>query len=231
MTTTQSAVRSLPRLPKELAGVRIPDSRLAVEATELVWECSEELLFNHCVRTYVFGGLAAQKLGIAHDVELFYVAAMLHDLGLTARFTGPERFEVDGANAARAFLLERGASERTAALIWDAIALHTSVGIAHLKEPEVALVHLGAGLDVVGSPGNPATVTVRDFPEKTMSDILETLPRLGLIKGLPALFAKILEKKPHTAYFNMMADVARKHVPGFHEPTLTEVMAASGYAD
>lgn len=75
----------------------------------------------------------------------------MHDLGLTERFDAEQRFEVNGADAARAFVLEQGLSDEKAEIVWDAIALHTSIGIAIRKQPEIALVHLGATADLLGS--------------------------------------------------------------------------------
>src|SRR3954451_23843522 len=137
-------------LPREVAGISIPDSAIAVQATDLARESSVPYLFNHVMRSYLFGALIARLDGLQYDPELFYLAAVLHDLGLTDRFAGPRRFEVEGAEAARTFLLTQGVSVDRATRVWDAIALHTSFGIASSKEPEVTLVHTGAGVDVVG---------------------------------------------------------------------------------
>ncbi|MGH6836809.1 MAG: HD domain-containing protein [Methylocella sp.] len=136
--------------PRELAGVAVPDSSLAKAATTLAAEASPTFLFNHCLRTFALGAKAGAKLGLTYDPELFYVAALLHDLGLTPKFEAAERFEVDGADAARAFCLEHGIPPERAERVWDAIALHTTVGIAPRNGPEATLVQLGAGTDVFG---------------------------------------------------------------------------------
>jgi UTP:GlnB (protein PII) uridylyltransferase len=78
--------------------------------------------------------------GLKCDRELLYLGAIMHDLGLTERFDAEQRFEVNGADAARAFVLEHGLSDEKAEIVWDAIALHTSIGIAVRKQPEIALV-------------------------------------------------------------------------------------------
>jgi hypothetical protein len=136
-------------LRREIAGIRIPDSRLALEAEEVVRESSPRCLLNHAFRTYLFGELLGRCRKLKYDSELLFVGAVMNDLGLSEKFAGQERFEVDGADAARTFLAQRGVSEEKNAVVWDAIALHTSVGIADRKQPEIALVHFGAGIDVV----------------------------------------------------------------------------------
>jgi hypothetical protein len=112
-------------------------------------EVSPTFLCHHCIRTFLFSDLLGQRDGLKCDRELLYLGAVMHDLGLTERFDGEQRFEVDGADAARAFVLEHGLSDEKAEVVWDAIALHTSIGIVSRKQPEMALVHLGASADVL----------------------------------------------------------------------------------
>jgi hypothetical protein len=91
-----------------ISGVKIPDSKLAPEAAELVRQYEDELLFNHSVRVYVFGAMRGIRQKLKFDPELLYVAALFHDLGLVDHYhTETKRFEVDGADAAREFLTAR----------------------------------------------------------------------------------------------------------------------------
>src|SRR3954462_1236260 len=91
-----------------VAGVVIPDTALVREVTEYIRDAEDELLFNHSRRVFVFGALQGRRRGLEPDLELLYVGAMFHDIGLTHRARASMgRFEVDGANAARDFLLER----------------------------------------------------------------------------------------------------------------------------
>src|SRR5271170_5420933 len=136
---------------REIAGIRIPDSRLALAALDLVKIESHASIYKHVLRTFVFGGLSARAERIGFDEELFFLGAALHDLGLTERFGAPAgRFEVVGADAAEKFLLGKGVAAERSAVVWEAIALHTSNGIALRRAPEVALVHIGASIDVMG---------------------------------------------------------------------------------
>src|SRR5436190_22456117 len=134
-----------------VAGVRIPDSKLAREATELLREHGTPLLFAHSLRVYLFGALRGRHRNLKVDHELLYFGAVFHDLGLTPRYRSPDRrFEVDSANAARDFLRANGIDEGAAGVVWDAIALHTTPEIPWHKQPEVALVTGGVEADVQG---------------------------------------------------------------------------------
>src|ERR1043165_7741967 len=134
-----------------ISGVRIPDSKLAREATELVRSYENEMLFNHSVRVYVFGAMKGIRQNLKFDSELLYIAALFHDLGLVDHYhTATKRFEVDGADAARAFLTSHGISRAKADLVWQAIALHTTPGIPQYMRPEIALTNAGVLVDVVG---------------------------------------------------------------------------------
>src|SRR5271167_1346123 len=113
-----------------ISGVTIPDSKLAREATELVHDTESPLLFNHSTRVYYFGSLAGKRRGLKFDPELLYMGAMFHDMGLTPRYSSQsDRFEVDGANSARAFLRQHNISQQDIDTVWAAIALHTTPGI------------------------------------------------------------------------------------------------------
>jgi HD superfamily phosphodiesterase len=136
---------------KAIAGIQIPDSKLARAATELVRDTESDLLFHHSTRVYYFGALAGTRKKLKFDPELLYVGAMFHDMGLTKEYgSATERFEVDGANAARDFLRQHAIDEVSIDVVWDAIALHTTPGIPQHKKPEVALVTTGVEMDVLG---------------------------------------------------------------------------------
>jgi len=134
-----------------IAGIKIPDSRLAREATDLVRDTETDLLFHHSRRVFLFGALSGDRKGLFYDPELLYIGAMFHDMGLVKPYSSDsERFEVDGANAAGDFLRRHGIAEASIELVWDAIALHTTPGIPQHKKAEVALVTAGVEMDVLG---------------------------------------------------------------------------------
>jgi hypothetical protein len=135
----------------DILGIRIPDSGLARDITQLIRDTESEMLFQHSRRVYLWGALIGRQQGLKFDPELLYAAAMFHDIGITPHFHGSQlRFEVDGANAARDFLRARGIAESEVEKVWLAIALHTTPGIPEHMHPEIALVQAGAGLDMTG---------------------------------------------------------------------------------
>jgi len=211
-------------MKNEIAGIRIPDSHLAAEATELARETSSPFLFNHVMRTYLFGALIGKRRGLKLDLELFYLGAALHDLGLTERFRGPERFEVDGANAAREFLKQRGVPEETVGVVWDAIALHTVRGVPPYKQPEVALVHAGAGIDVTGRG-------LQDLSAGEVDEVLKAYPRLDFKRVFPQAIADMLASKPETAFYNFAADIAERLILGFQAPNFLDVILAAPFEE
>jgi len=132
-------------------GVSVPDSKIAQEITELVRDTVSPLLFNHSSRVYYFGALAGKRRGLSFDPELLYAGAMFHDMGLAEKHgSATERFEVDGANAARDFLRGHGISQTEIDTVWTAIALHTTPGIPQHMHPVIALVTAGVEMDVLG---------------------------------------------------------------------------------
>src|SRR5215831_18859355 len=128
----------------------IPDSSLAKEATDMLREYSTDLLFNHSIRVYLFPAEQGRQQKLRFDPELLYVASAFHDFGLIKKFSSQnERFEVDGANAARQFLTAHNVPEEQVQTAWEAIALHTTPGVTQYMRPEVALLYSGVGLDVL----------------------------------------------------------------------------------
>src|ERR687891_1476015 len=134
-----------------IAGIPIPSSTIAGEATEFVQDVTTQLLYDHSRRVFLWGSLQGEKLGLEYDPELFYVGAMFHDLGLLEDHRSEhERFEIDGANGARQFLERHGLPEERVMTVWESIALHTTPEVPRYKQPEVWLVTLGVEYDVLG---------------------------------------------------------------------------------
>ena len=105
---------------ESLAGV--PDTPLAKAAVDLLEATSPQFICNHCVRTYVFGNLAVRSIGRSIiDEEIAFCGALLHDLGLVPAHAGENRFEVDGADAAREFCLKHQVASERADRVWEAI--------------------------------------------------------------------------------------------------------------
>ncbi|HEU4390128.1 MAG TPA: HD domain-containing protein, partial [Blastocatellia bacterium] len=133
-----------------LAGITVIDTPLITRAMDYARTHSEPFLFNHAVRSWLFAARLGQLQGISYDAEVVAVSTLLHDVGLTKNFTGPRRFEIEGADAARAFAREQGLEDRRVQLIWDTVALNSTPSIALYKEAEVALCTAGIALDYGG---------------------------------------------------------------------------------
>lgn len=183
-------------------GIRIPDSALAREVTELVRDTESPLLFHHSSRVYYFGALAGKHRGLSFDPELLYTGAMFHDMGLTAKHSSSdERFEVDGANAARDFLRRHGIAQSDIDTVWTAIALHTTPGIPQHMHPVVALVTAGVEMDVLG-------LTYPEYSDAEREAIVRAHPRSEHFKeDIIQAFYDGIQHKPETTFGNVKADV------------------------
>jgi hypothetical protein len=205
-----------------VAGIGIPDSRLCAEITELVRDVESDLLFNHSSRVYLFGALTGERRGLDFDRELLYAGAMFHDLGLMPEHSSrTERFEVDGARAAREFLQSRGIAPADIDLVWTAIALHTTPGIPVHMHPVIALVSAGIRMDVVG-------VGYDEFPRAQRESIVAAYPRTPQFEEdiIQAMYDGI-KHKPDTAFGTVNADVLADKDPHFHRGNFCTVIRGS----
>jgi hypothetical protein len=205
-----------------ISGVMVPDSKLAREATELVRDTESVLLFNHSTRVYYFGSLAGKRRGLQFDAELLYIAAMFHDMGLTRLFSNKsERFEVDGANAARAFLRRHNISPQEIDTVWTAIALHTTPGIPQYMHPVVALLTNGVEMDVLG-------IAYAEFSEADREAIVAAYPRSAHFKeDIIQTFYDGIKHKPETTFGNVKADVLADKDPRFQRINFCDVIRGS----
>jgi hypothetical protein len=204
--------------------VAIPDSRLARDATDLIRSVEPDLLFHHSLRVYSFGALQGDRLNLTYDPELLYVGAMFHDIGLVEGHRSEhDRFEVDGANAAREFLVAHGVTGDALRIVWDAIALHTTPGIPQHKEPEVALVTAGVELDVLGFGYD-------DIPAADRQAVLAAYPRIDFKESIIQAFADGMAHRPATAFGTVNADVLAEKLPGYERPNFCALIRGSKHA-
>jgi hypothetical protein len=191
-----------------LAGVSVPDTPTISRTIEFAREKSEPYLFNHVMRSWLFAALLAQRKQTPYDVEVLAITTILHDLGLAEAFDGPLRFEVEGANAARAFARNEGIDERRAQLIWDGVALNSTVSIALYKETEIALATMGIGLDWGGFGYEALT-------DAEVAEIVAEFPRLGMKERFTKAVCRIVETRPATTYDNFARDFGERFVPRY----------------
>jgi hypothetical protein len=216
MSTTQQVA-----LPE---AIEVPQSALTRQITEFIRDTEPELLFNHSSRVYYFAALAGQRRGLKFDRELLYAGAMFHDLGLIPSYSSPnERFEVDGANAARSFLQQYNLPQADIEDVWTAIALHTTPGIPQHMHPVVALVTAGVEMDVLG-------IDYTAFSDSEREAIGERFPRTPHFKeDILQAFYDGIKHKPDTTFGNVKADVLADKDPAFRRGNFCSVIRNSAW--
>ncbi|MFE7211176.1 HD domain-containing protein [Streptomyces sp. NPDC001698] len=208
-----------------IAGVRIPDTTLVREATELVRDVAPPLLFHHSRRVFLWGSLRGREQRLDFDPELLYVGAMFHDVGLTKRMRRTDqRFEIDGADEARRFLHAHGITGEPADRVWTSIALHTTPEIPLHMAPEIALVTRGVELDVLG-------IGYHAVSDEERAAVVAAHPRPDFKNRILAAFTEGIEERPDTTFGNVKADVLAHYVPGFRRTDFVEVIKNSDWPE
>jgi len=210
---------------QHVAGIVIPDTPLVCEITEYIRDTEDELLFNHSRRVFLFGALQGHRRGLQPDPELLYAGAMFHDIGLTADYrTSMLRFEVDGANAARDFLLERGVDEAAARKVWLSIALHTTPGVPEFLEPEIALVTAGVETDVLGIGRN-------DLSAEAIEAVTAAHPRPDFKDRILRTFTDGMKHRPRSTFGTVNADVLQHFDDSFVRDDFVETILTSSWQE
>lgn len=210
---------------ESIAGIEVPDTPLVREITELIRDAEDDLLFDHSRRVFLFGVLQGRRRGLHPDPELLYAGAMFHDLGLTERYrTSTLRFEVDSANAARAFLLERGVDAADAAKVWLSIALHTTPGIPEFLEPEIALVTAGVETDVLG-------IGRDELPPEALAAVTAAHPRPDFKRRILAAFNDGMKHRPHSTFGTVNADVLEHFDPEFDRDNFVDIIVGNTWPE
>ena len=205
-----------------ISGVRIPDSKMAGEVTQLIRDTAGDLLFYHSTRVYFWGALAGQRKGLTFDPELLYAAAMFHDIGLTPGYRDSQRrFEVDGANAAREFLRGHGVAESDIEKVWTAIALHTTPGIPEHMNAEIQLVQAGAAMDIVGA-------AYEHFTDEQREAVTAAYPRGDDFKhDIIEAFYRGLKHRPDSTFGTFNDDFLAFKDPDFQRGNICSTILGS----
>jgi len=207
-----------------LAGVSVPDTPVIARAIEYAREHSEAYLFNHAMRSWLFAVTLAELNQSVYDAEVLAVTTILHDLGLTKAFDGPLRFEVEGANAARAFARKEGIDDRRGQLIWDGVALNSTPSIAFHKEAEVALSTAGIALDWGGWGSDKLT-------EAQMTAIVDAFPRLEMKQRFTRAACCTVETRAATTYDNFARDFGERFVAGYKPISTVDYLLNSPFKE
>src|ERR1700746_4058014 len=200
-----------------IAGVSVPDGPLITAVIEHAQRLSEPYLFNHAMRSWLFAEAIGRIKGSDYDHEVVAVGTILHDIGLTASVSGPNRFEVNGADAALSFIKGKGVSGRRAQLIWDTVALNSTPSLALHKEPEVAVATMGIGLDYGG-------FGIEAIPTADVEGVLSAFPRLQMKLTFAQTCCRLVTNKPETSYDNFLRDFGERFLPGYKAVSTVDLL-------
>ena len=207
-----------------VAGVTVPDTPLVNSAITYAREHCEPYLYNHVFRSWLFAARIGQIRNVDHDAEVVALGTLLHDVTLNERFTGPRRFEVEGADVARGFASGAGVDPRRAQLIWDSVALNSTPSIALYKEAEVALCTSGIILDVIGAQ-------YELIPRDEIERIVGEYPRLQMKKRMAQCFCHIAKTRPETTYDNFVHDFGDRFVPGYKASSTVDLLMNAPFSE
>jgi hypothetical protein len=208
-----------------IAGVQVPDSRIANDAAELIRETTTPLIYHHSRRVFLFGSLQSRKLGIHPDAELFYIAALFHDSGLVPPYRGTtQRFELDSADAAKSFLTANGFSDAEADVVWTAIALHTTPEVPYKMAPVIAATTAGVETDVLG-------IRLDSLSQNEIDAVTAVHPRPDFKNEILQAFTDGFQERPDTTFGTVNADVLEHFVPNFHRIDFVDVIKNSAWPE
>jgi hypothetical protein len=213
-------------LPTEVAGIKLPRSALASKAAEFSRSHCPDYLFNHCMRTFLFGALALKAQNRKFDGTQAFAAAALHDLGLLREFASPKgSFEIDGATRAEQLMLESGLTAQQADVVWHAIVLHdVRFALTRRQGPEAMLVAIGAGSDVDGPDADSIE------PART-AEIVAAFPRLHFKQRFTALAVDHCKRKPLSQRGTWLEGLCREQVPSAWTDTVEHEIASAPFAE
>ena len=212
-------------MSSSIAGIQLPDTPLVHDVTDYIRAQENDLLFDHSRRVFFFGALQGLRRGLQPDLELLYVGAMFHDIGLTEPYRSSNlRFEVDGANAARDFLLQHGVDEADARKVWLSIALHTTPGVPEFLDPEIALVTAGVETDVLG-------IGLDDLSPDQLAAVTAVHPRHDFKHRILQAFTDGNVHRPRTTFGNVNADVLQHYDPSFVRDDFVEIILNNSWPE
>ena len=204
-------------LIRQIAGINLADDPLVAAAIDYAQRLSEPYLFNHAMRSWLFAEAIGRIKGVEYDREVVAIGTILHDIGLTAGVSGPNRFEVNGADAALTFIKGKGLSDRRVQLIWDLVALNSTPSLALHKEPEVAVGTMGIGLDYGG-------FGMESLPKSDIERILDAFPRLKMKQRFADTCCRLVAARPETSYDNFLHDFGERFVPGYKAVSTVDLL-------
>ena len=205
----REAARARPT-PRTVCGVGVPQGALARNAREVAGALLPGVLDGHAQRVFIFAALKARRGEVTCNTERLYVASMFINVGLTEAYRDSQRrYEVDSADAARQFLTSQGVPARSSAEVWQAIALHTSQGIADYASSLAALLAAGVRTDLFGED-------MGALAHETEAEILQTYPRGERFKEqFIHAVGRGLAHRPRSTFGTVSADVLERLDPNY----------------
>lgn len=206
----------------------LPTTPLAVRTVDYVRACVTEPVANHSLRSYLFAALLAEHEGLTpltdFDPDLLFFSCVLHDLGTSSVAGGTQRFEVDGADMAAKFLTDNGVDARGVDLVWEAIALHSSPGIAERRGALAYLTRRGVGIDF--GPGS-------EFITDAQGQAVHTrYPRLRMVTSLIDEIVRHAARSPQNApRYSIAGELVRERGQEGHPTTLEQAAPASRWGE
>jgi len=201
----------------------VPDTQLTREATALLREFSTPVLINHSLRVFFWANEMGRQTGKKFDAEMLFVCAAFHDMGLLKRFSSADdRFEVDSANAMRQFMEHHAVPNGRIQTAWDAIALHTTPGIAAYKPLEVELLYNGVALDSLG-------IGYDKFPASVREAVVARFPRTNFKQDVAKAFFDGFSHKPETTAFTCNEDICTHFIRGYKRTNFYDTVMNSPF--
>ncbi len=139
-----------------------PSTSAALAATQVARRYCSSALYAHCVRCYLWGVAYAERQGMDFDRELYYVAAMLHDIGLTRAFDAYEMpFEEAGGQVAWVFGAAAGWPDTRSNRVAQVIGKHMWPSVDPDDDVEGHLLEVATGIDITGCGSTSSRSTSR----------------------------------------------------------------------
>lgn len=197
--------------PLQVAEISLPRRRFAHYAADIARASLPAVVVRHAYRAFVFASLEARRLDISVTGDLLFVSAHFAHMGLSSSYANSmQRYELDGADAAKQFLENEGLRRVHSAAAWDAISLHTTPGVTERMSGLTRLLAYGVHADLFGDG-------IERVSQMQRLEILEAFPRGDdfAAQYLEAVGRGIIHR-PETTFGAVSADVLERLSPTFH---------------
>lgn len=177
----------------DVAALLAPPTPVAARALEVVRAWSSPALVNHCLRSWAWASLLAPTIDLEPDRELLFVAAMLHDLGVTDAFDAHAvPFEDAGGAVGTVFALGAGWDATRARRVGEVVERHMWTAVEPTLDVEGHLLEVATSLDVSG-------VGFDRWDAGELRAVTAALPRLDFSEAFDGAIHEQAGRKPSSA--------------------------------